>query len=79
MKAGTISAVPISIPGAEVDMSPLPLKTAVAFPDLKWQGWTAESDAGKQVALRPIFLTHAGDGSNRVFVGEEVFPDVSTL
>ena len=78
-KAGTVTAVPITVPGAEVDESPLRVETAVAFPDLKWTGWKPETDNGKPNPLRPIVLTHAGDGSNRVFVATEqgvihVFP-----
>jgi glucose/arabinose dehydrogenase len=68
MKAGTITKLPTTIPGWEVDDTPLPIKTAVAFPDLKWTGWKGETDSGKQFPLRPLVLTHAGDGSNRVFV-----------
>lgn len=70
-KDGTLTAVPTKIPGFEVDDSPLPIKTEVAFPDLKWTGWSAETATGKSNALRPIFLTHAGDGSNRVFVATQ--------
>ncbi len=52
----------------------------VAFPDLQWTGWKGETDDGKPNPLRPIVLTHAGDGSNRVFVATEqgvvhVFPN----
>lgn len=68
MKAGTLTKLSTTIPGWEVDDTPLPIKTAVAFPDLKWTGWKGETDAGKQFPLRPLVLTHAGDGSNRVFV-----------
>lgn len=68
MKGGTLSAIPTQIPGFEVDHSPLALKTELAFPDVKWAGWDSEGTAGKVVPLRPIVLTHAGDGSNRVFV-----------
>ncbi len=71
MKLGTLSAVPITLPGAEVDVSPLPIKTAIAFPNLQWTGWKPETDAGKPNPLRPIVLTHAGDGSNRIFVATE--------
>jgi glucose/arabinose dehydrogenase len=71
MAAGTLTAVPTQIPGSEVDDSPLPLKTEIAFPDLKWAGWSAQTDAGKPNPLRPIVLTHAGDGSNRVFVATQ--------
>ncbi|MBY0460210.1 MAG: PQQ-dependent sugar dehydrogenase, partial [Gemmataceae bacterium] len=80
MKAGTLTAVPAQVPGAEIDFGPLDLKTEVAFPDLKWSGWTGETPAGKPEPLRPLVLTHAGDGSNRVFVGTQhgvihVFPN----
>jgi glucose/arabinose dehydrogenase len=68
MKGGTLTAIPAVVPGFEVDTAPLQLKTEVAFPDLKWDGWDPEGSGGKVVPLRPIVLTHAGDGSNRVFV-----------
>jgi glucose/arabinose dehydrogenase len=78
-KAGTVTKLPISIPGWEVDDTPLPLKSAVAFPNLKWEGWEAVKN-GRQFELRPLLLTHAGDGSNRNFVGIQqgtihVFPN----
>ncbi len=49
-----------------VDESPLPIGTEVAFPKLR--------------IPRPVFLTHAGDGSNRLFVASQygkihVFPN----
>ena len=56
---------------AQVDESPLKLEPVVAFPDLKWSGWMAESDDGKAAPLRPILLTHAGDGSKRIFVPQQ--------
>jgi glucose/arabinose dehydrogenase len=79
-KAGTLASVPTTVPGHEVDETPLPLETAVAFPDLQWTGWVSEDKSGKPIPLRPVLLTHAGDGSNRVFVGTQhgvvhVFPD----
>lgn len=70
-KGGTLTAIPAQVPGAPVDFSPLPLKTEIAFGDLKWAGWDPEGTAGKVVPLRPIVLTHAGDGSNRVFVATQ--------
>ncbi len=80
MKAGTITAIPAQVPGAEVDDTPLALESAVAFPDLQWTGWKGETDAGAINPLRPLVLTHAGDGSNRVFVATQhgvihVFPN----
>ena len=68
MKAGTVSAIPAVIPGYEVDDTPLSLKPALAFPKLKWTGWSGETDTGKPNPLRPIVLTHAGDG----FHGQEI-------
>jgi len=79
MKAGTITALAAQVPGAEVDDRPLDLEPGIAFPNLEWTGWEKESK-GKLVQLRPLILTHAGDGSNRVFVATQlgaihVFPN----
>lgn len=80
MKGGTLTKIPTQIPGYEVNHSELPLKTEFAFPNLEWEGWSPEPSTGKVVPLRPIVLTHAGDGSNRIFVGTQhgvihVFPN----
>jgi glucose/arabinose dehydrogenase/sugar lactone lactonase YvrE len=80
LDAGTLTALPVRIPGHEVDETPLPLETAAAFPHLKWTGWKPVSDKGKPAPLRPLVLTHAGDGSNRIFVATQrgvihVFPN----
>ncbi len=79
-QAGTITSLPAQVPNQPVDFSLLPFETAVAFPDLKWTGWQGETDDGKINPLRPIVLTHAGDGSKRVFVATQqgvihVFPN----
>lgn len=79
MTAGTITAIPAQVLGAEVDFTPMPLDAEVAFPNLEWTDWQSEVN-GKNVPIRPLLLTHAGDGSNRVFVGTEqgvvhVFPN----
>lgn len=71
LKAGTVTVLPITTPGYEVDTTPLPLVGAVAFPNLKWTGWSAENEAGEIAPLRPIVLTHANDGSNRIFVATQ--------
>lgn len=65
---------------AEVDTSPLPLKAEVAFPNLKWSGWSPVNDRGLPTPLRPIVVTHANDGSDRLFVATQrgvihVFPN----
>ena len=77
---GTLLSLPNRIPGYEVDETPLALEPRVAFPHVKWAGWEPVSESGKLVPLRPVVLTHAGDGSNRVFVGTQhgvihVLPD----
>lgn len=41
---------------------------APAFPDVKWSGWEEVDDKGKVQPLRPIIITHPGDGTNRVVV-----------
>jgi glucose/arabinose dehydrogenase len=79
-KAGSVTSVPISVPGAEVDERPLALQTGLAFADLEWTGWKGETTTGKPNPLRPLVLTHAADGSNRVFVATQqgvlhVFPN----
>ncbi len=78
--ADTVKSAKIVVPGAEVDDSPLPLEAVTAFPKLQWTGWSGETPEGKVVHHRPIVLTHAGDGSNRVFVATQhgvihVFPN----
>ena len=52
-KAGSIARVPITIPGAEVDETPLALETAVAFPKLKWTGWEPETPKARSCRCGP--------------------------
>ena len=49
----------------------LPVTVEKAFPALEWANWSPESAEGKVIPFRPIVLTHAGDGSNRVFVASQ--------
>jgi glucose/arabinose dehydrogenase len=42
---------------------------APAFPNVQWTGWNEVDDKGKVQPLRPILITHPGDGTNRVVVG----------
>jgi glucose/arabinose dehydrogenase len=79
MQAGTVTAIDAQVPGAQIDFSPMAIGTEVAFPKLEWTGWETEQK-GKTDPLRPLVLTHAGDGSNRVFVALQhgivhVFPN----
>jgi glucose/arabinose dehydrogenase/sugar lactone lactonase YvrE len=80
MGGGTIVTMPAAVVGFEVNEEPLALQPAVAFPDLQWADWKGESEDGRINTLRPVALTHAGDGSNRVFVATQhgvihVFPN----
>lgn len=49
----------------------LPVKTEVAFPDLEWEGYEPVNEAGKVQRIRPMIITHAADGSNRLFVATQ--------
>ena len=49
----------------------LPLKAVPAFENIEWAGWAPISERGLATAFRPVALTHAGDGSNRVFVADQ--------
>ncbi|MCP4786009.1 MAG: DUF1080 domain-containing protein [Fuerstiella sp.] len=65
---------------ADVVDGQLPLKGTVAFPDLKWEGFEGVDRNGRTRNIRPMALTHAGDGSNRMFAGTQrgavyVFPN----
>ncbi len=55
---------------APVDTTPLAIEAVAAFPDLQWSGWQPDRDGVPQ-SLRPVLLTHAGDGSGRLFVAEQ--------
>ncbi len=52
----------------EVDTRPLPLVVENALPEIQWTGRDFGEDSGKEQAIRPILLTHAGDNSGRLFV-----------
>lgn len=71
MKAGTLTAIPTTIAGWEVDESPLPIRTEVAFANVTWTGWSPMNESGLSVPLRPISLMSLGDGSKRVAVATQ--------
>lgn len=58
------------------DGSPIPFEDGIAavtavpaFPDATWEGWSPEpADGTAPTPLRPLVVTHAGDGSGRRFV-----------
>lgn len=49
----------------------LPIQVEPAFPDLKWADWQPVDEDGRNEPFRPIVITHAGDGSGRLFVAEQ--------
>ena len=71
MKSGTLTTLPTSIPGWEVNETPMALEWEPAFPNLVWTGWDDGSESGKVNQFRPILMTHASDQSNRIFVPEQ--------
>lgn len=71
MKSGTLTRLSTRIAGWDVDETPLPLAWKPAFPNLKWTGWDDGSESGQPNPLRPIVLTHLGDGSNRILVATQ--------
>lgn len=52
----------------EIDTRPLPLSIVDAFAGIEWTDWDFGEDSGIVRPIRPIVLTHAGDGTNRKFV-----------
>jgi glucose/arabinose dehydrogenase len=51
-----------------LNTTPLPISVVLAFPELQWKDWESEDESGKVTSLRPILLTHLGDGSSRKIV-----------
>jgi len=49
----------------------LKVKGEPAFANIRWAGWQPETEEGVLDPLRPIIITNAGDGSNRVFMATE--------
>ena len=56
---------------ADVDPRPLDVQVVPAFPQLEWPDDATGADVGKPKDPRPLFLTGAGDGTNRIFVVSE--------
>lgn len=58
----------------------LDIGSEVAFPNLSWEDFEGVDERGRIRNLRPMAMTHAGDGSNRFFAGTQrggiyVFPN----
>jgi glucose/arabinose dehydrogenase len=64
----TLACVAPAAAADEIDTRPLPIAVKVAFPDVQWPGWKNPEETGRVDPLRPILVTHPGDGSNRVVI-----------
>lgn len=51
-----------------IDESPLDVQVVPAFPELRWPDWVTGADEGRLRSARPVLVTGAGDGTNRIFV-----------
>jgi glucose/arabinose dehydrogenase len=49
----------------------LPVAVRPAFGEITWQDWESVNDEGKVQELRPVAMTHAADGSGRLFVATQ--------
>jgi glucose/arabinose dehydrogenase len=84
LMVGSCWLLTAAVASAQVDVRPLAIEVRPAFSKLKWTGWSPVSDSGKVTDIRPIVLTHAGDGSNRLFVAAQrgvihVFPNKNSV
>ena len=56
---------------AEVDQRPLEVAIVEAFPQLEWPEYLTGKESGKSIDVRPVIVTGAGDGSNRLFIATQ--------
>ena len=49
----------------------LPVKLETVYSGVKWSGYKPVDDQDKPNPLRPIIITHAGDGSGRLFMADQ--------
>lgn len=64
-------ALAASCSAQQVDERPLPLKVVPAFPNLQWPDEITGADEGLVKEVRPLIITGAGDGTNRIFVATQ--------
>lgn len=56
---------------AQINEKPLPVKVERAFPNLQWPEDLTGAEEGVAREVRPIVVTGAGDGTNRVFIATQ--------
>jgi len=67
-----IRELPADRPPAWRDDGEIPVAAVPAFPEMTWEGWSPQAADGRPAApLRPLLVTHAGDGSGRLFVPDQ--------
>jgi glucose/arabinose dehydrogenase len=69
-----------TIARGEVDQRPLDVRVGPAFPQLQWPSWITGTESGLLREPRPLLITGAGDGTDRLFVASQhgavfVFPN----
>jgi glucose/arabinose dehydrogenase len=57
-----------------VDQSAIDVEVENAFPNLQWPDELTGASEGRSNELRPLLLTGAGDGTNRIFVATQPGP-----
>ncbi len=58
------------IPKDPVD-GELAIEVEPAFGDIRWEAWEPINERGQVNEMRPVCITNAGDGSNRLFFGTQ--------
>ena len=58
-----------SVPATDEEL--LGLASEEAFPQLQWEDFEGVDEQGRIRNIRPMALTHAGDGTNRIFAGTQ--------
>jgi glucose/arabinose dehydrogenase len=67
-----IRELPAEGPVPQPEDGAAPVRAVEAFPGIAWDGWSADSADGKPATpMRPLLVTHAGDGSGRRFVVDQ--------
>lgn len=66
-----IRALPRPDAAAAIVDGVLPVGHEPAFPGIRWAGYEPLTADGRANSFRPIVLTHAGDGSGRIFVATQ--------
>ena len=63
-------AIPACVRGA-VDERPLNVQVVNAFPKLEWPDWILGLEEGRPQEPRPLIVTGAGDGKDRLFIASQ--------